>query len=290
MLRRINVLMAFAAVTVYAQTPESFFPHHNGDVWQYRSAFTGEIVFTERFVRDSVDQTGNVFIWYNRSGSVMPGTGLYRIDTLYNVYQLYTVNDTTNQPLLYRLSADSGVGWTYLRSPWDSILARVVRVFPASVFGQQVTMKKIEYIRYPPAGGFWIGNRYLATGFGFVRWEIEPSDTYVLTGAIIDSVQYGTIVEVIEKRVLPTDFQLHQNYPNPFNPVTTIRYEVPRKAYVQLDVFTVLGEQVATLVDQVQDAGIHQLQFNALHLPSGVYFYRLKADAVLLTRKMLLVR
>lgn len=62
-----------------AQPPMSFFPHHNGDVWQYRSIFTGEIVFTVRFVRDSVDQIGNVFIWYDISGSTVPG--IFRIDT-----------------------------------------------------------------------------------------------------------------------------------------------------------------------------------------------------------------
>lgn len=126
------------------------------------------------------------------------------------MYQLYSVNDTTYHPLLYRLRADSGVGWTYQRTEFDTVLAKVVGVFPAVVFGHQVTMKKIQYIRYPPPEGFWIGNRYLATGFGLVRWEVEPSDVYVLTGAIIDSVQYGTIVDVSEKKQLPIQFQLRQ--------------------------------------------------------------------------------
>lgn len=288
MVTRLFALQPFLLSFALAQPGINFFPHHAGNVWQYRSAFTGEIVMTVLFLRDSVDQIGNTFIWYKEPSWVNPN--VYKIDTLNRVYVLRFPSDTSNLPLLYKLDADSGARWTYLRHEQDSVLAKVVRVFPSVVFGHPVMMKKIEYKRYPPAGGFWIGNRYLATGFGFVRWEIEPSDTYVLSGAIIDSVQYGSIVEVIESSVLPSDYQLDQNYPNPFNPATTMRYQIPRKAHVRLEVFTVLGEQMAILVDQVQESGNYGLEFNASHLPTGVYFYRLNADGVLFIRRMLLLR
>ena len=76
---------------------------------------------------------------------------------------------------------------------------------------------------------------------------------------------------------LPAEFALRQNYPNPFNPSTTIRYELPRASNVKLSVYDMLGRQVRTLVDQVQEAGIHSTTFNVTGLASGVYVYRLEA-------------
>jgi hypothetical protein len=85
----------------------------------------------------------------------------------------------------------------------------------------------------------------------------------------------------------PTRYLLHQNYPNPFNPVTTIRYQLLERKHVMLKVFNVLGEEVAMLVDEMQDSGSRSLDFNAQNLPSGVYLYRLTAGGFSTTRKML---
>jgi hypothetical protein len=151
MMKLILILIPiFLSNSTLAQPPTSYFPHHVGDVRQYRSMWTGEVMFTERFLRDSVGPTGNTFVWYNRTGSVMPGSGIYKIDSVYDVYPRYTVTDTSRQGLLYKLPADSGEAWTFLSGEGDSIVARVVAVFPGSVFGHPVTMKRIEYIRYPP--------------------------------------------------------------------------------------------------------------------------------------------
>jgi hypothetical protein len=123
-----------------------------------------------------------------------------------------------------------------------------------------------------------------------VRWEVEPSDTFVLTGAIINSIQYGTIVDIGEGSELPAVLQLFQNYPNPFNPVTTIRYDLARTSYVQLVVFNILGQRVQTLVDRELTAGTYQVEFDASLLQSGVYFYRLTTKQRTLTGKMIVMR
>ena len=88
----------------------------------------------------------------------------------------------------------------------------------------------------------------------------------------------------------PTRISLHQNYPNPFNPTTQIRYDLPEAAEVRLEVFNVMGQRVATLVNGHQTAGVHTVNFNATRLASGMYLYRLESAGTVLTRKMLLVK
>lgn len=107
----------------------------------------------------------------------------------------------------------------------------------------------------------------------------------------------GVVTEVIEKNEdeLPTEFNLEQNFPNPFNPVTKIRFSVLPKVESQmskviLKVFDVLGNEVATLLDEEKPAGFYEIEFNAGSLTSGIYFYQLIADDFVQTRKMILLK
>jgi len=100
----------------------------------------------------------------------------------------------------------------------------------------------------------------------------------------------GTITNVTERKDLPEQFVLHQSYPNPFNPAATIRYSLPENTSVRLEVYNVLGQVVEVLVDETQRAGVHEVQFNASHLPSGVYIYRITAGAFVESKRMLLVK
>jgi hypothetical protein len=84
--------------------------------------------------------------------------------------------------------------------------------------------------------------------------------------------------------------KLSQNFPNPFNPSTMIGYVIPDRSHVTIAVFNTLGQQVAILQNGEQDAGYHELPFNASHLPSGLYFYRLQAGSYIETRKCLLLK
>ena len=93
---------------------------------------------------------------------------------------------------------------------------------------------------------------------------------------------------------LPTDFALGQNYPNPFNPSTVIPYQIPTSAHVRLEVFNMLGQRLATLVDGEQSAGMHTAQWDATDaagraVGAGVYIYRLSSGGVSVSRRMVLV-
>jgi hypothetical protein len=81
-----------------------------------------------------------------------------------------------------------------------------------------------------------------------------------------------------------------QNYPNPFNPATVIRYALPYATDVQLEVFTILGQKVRTLVDSRQPAGEYEVRLDGSSLSSGVYFYRMRAGKFTQVRKMVLVK
>jgi hypothetical protein len=103
-------------------------------------------------------------------------------------------------------------------------------------------------------------------------------------GSNILSVNNGANAEKVYS------YTLNQNYPNPFNPSTLISYQLPASVFVVLKVFDVLGCEVATLVNERQNAGEHYIQFNASNLSSGVYFYRLKAGDHHDTKKLLLLK
>ncbi|MBL7075082.1 VCBS repeat-containing protein [candidate division KSB1 bacterium] len=85
-------------------------------------------------------------------------------------------------------------------------------------------------------------------------------------------------------------FELFQNYPNPFNPSTTIKYSLPEPGWVSLKVHNILGEEIAVLVDKRVEAGFHKVEWEATHLASGMYFYRIQAGDFVQTRKMLYLK
>jgi hypothetical protein len=89
---------------------------------------------------------------------------------------------------------------------------------------------------------------------------------------------------------LPFEYALDQNYPNPFNPVTTIQFSLEKPGKTVLEIYNVLGQKVATLVDGELSAGAYRYQWNASGMASGVYFYRLRSDNFVATKKMLLVK
>jgi len=89
---------------------------------------------------------------------------------------------------------------------------------------------------------------------------------------------------------LPATYELYQNYPNPFNPLTNIKFALPKAAEVKIDVYNILGQHVATILDTKKPAGYHLINFDAGRLSTGLYFYTIRADHFSEVKKMMLVK
>jgi hypothetical protein len=99
----------------------------------------------------------------------------------------------------------------------------------------------------------------------------------------------------LEVDFTPEEFVLYQNYPNPFNPATSIKFEIPGQArndnvLVTLIVYDVLGNEVATLVNEEKQPGVYEVEFDASNLTSGIYFYVMRADNFINTKKFVLIK
>ena len=116
---------------------------------------------------------------------------------------------------------------------------------------------------------------------GDLTWELANG---------YNSTQSEILTDVKKVDELPTAFKLDQNYPNPFNPTTTINFAVPKADNVQLVVYNILGQKVATLVNNFMNAGTYTVNFNASKLSSGVYIYSIESGNLKITKKMMLLK
>lgn len=110
-----------------------------------------------------------------------------------------------------------------------------------------------------------------------------------LVRGVMDYMGITTDIDV-QNEFSPSTFELHQNYPNPFNPGTMISYRLPVSGLVSLKVFDLLGNEIANLVNEEKQAGVHHFNFNANNLSSGVYLYRISVGDYNQTRKMLFLK
>jgi hypothetical protein len=107
---------------------------------------------------------------------------------------------------------------------------------------------------------------------------------------VANSLGLPTSVEEENNSATINNFELQQNYPNPFNPTTQIRFTLAEQSQVTLKVYNVLGKEIATLVNDIKGAGVHEVSFDGSGLASGVYFYTLQTGKFTQTRKMILIK
>lgn len=117
---------------------------------------------------------------------------------------------------------------------------------------------------------------------------ISPDDTVAVFGKAV--INYATPSSVREKSLMAGRYYLYQNYPEPFNPSTKIKYQIPERNFVTLTIYDVLGNEIKILVNGEKPKGSYETEFNAASLPSGVYFYQLRAGSFVDSKKMMVVK
>ncbi|TAK56303.1 MAG: T9SS type A sorting domain-containing protein [Bacteroidetes bacterium] len=108
--------------------------------------------------------------------------------------------------------------------------------------------------------------------------------------SITDPNVTGVKIEVSGEQLLPEKFELMQNYPNPFNPITVFSFQLPVSGYVTLKIYNVLGQEIATVLDGMQNAGYQRVEWDAKEFPSGVYLYRLVTETFTDEKRMVIIK
>lgn len=214
-----------------------------------------------------------------------------------------------NGEIYYRRSTDAGVSWgvdTRLtnnsansRNPSVAVSGTTVHVvWPDQRDGND----EIYYKSSTDGGVAWGADIRLTNNVGESSWSsvtVSGSVVHVVWNDKRDGnfeIYYKrnpdgnvTGIEAIASD-LPEEFLLNQNYPNPFNPVTNIRYAIPQQGYVTLKIYDILGNEIATLVNEEKSTGTYEVQFDASLLSSGVYLYKIQAGEYSSTKKMTLLK
>jgi hypothetical protein len=316
-----NILYASTPLNIYKITPDSihtikslpipnavlnFYPLAVGNKWVYNESTIihdpyphgWDRIVVREVIGDTIAPNGKHY-YHIIDETLWESSVLERVDSfegkVYRYYEDSTLSE--NEYLVDDLLAE--VGDTVYSSRMGFNMVAYTTMFAEDTFEKWglTKSKKVfqQYTLHPPVYSLTqdIGLDSIHSFFDFF------GDTWtVLKGCIINGTVYGdtTLVSVEDKEPnLPAEFSLSQNYPNPFNPSTKIKYSIPSNvkrgtSKVTLKIYDVLGNEIATLVNEEKPAGSYEAKFDASTLPSGIYFYRLQAGSFVETKKMVLMK
>ncbi len=272
---------------------------------------TGKSNFTKGVVIDSFENIGN---WINPSKSL----GSSGIDTTKSKFEIVSGLATDGSyagRISYLFNNSSGGVCSVTDGAKPNIGISQDNKFGIWIFGDD----SYNYLAYQFINSSQnisvIADTLDYTGWKFVEIslnEVSSSGNILFSGVsiiqnpagsdsniiYIDGAQYSnpnaTGIENNKLTSTPYQFKLNQNYPNPFNPSTVISYQIPKSSYVSLKVYDILGREVASLLNEYEQAGSHQIEFNTENmkrtLTSGIYFYTLKAGKFTETKKLVLMK
>ncbi len=221
--------------------------------------------------------------FYNRLNSGLGGSEVNKIreDNFGNLwitmsYYGITKFDPSNNLWQNWTPQNSGLNYAF---PWGIWIDRNVKWIGFNGGDTLCSFNDTSFVYHNPFGSIYdikedvLGNLWLATTEGLVEFN-----------------KNGIVASINDQSGLIKDFELFQNYPNPFNPTTKIKYELANSSNVSLIIFDLQGKEIETLLNKRENAGSHSVEFNALNLPSGIYFYTLKTEKFSETKKMILLK
>ena len=296
-MKKIVLIVVIFSGLVYGQ--ENYFPLEVGNYWQYKvkSVFMSDTTFSYNFteiISDTIFSASSSLYYKVRPAltvGLLDTIQYLRFDSLLNSIIEYD-SLRGGLSILFKLDATDNECWDYF---WNQICSGNTDTL--EVFGDYKIVK--DFYRSSSTSPRWGYN--LAEDFGPIiiydneSWGFLVYSVYDLIYAKINGIEYGQLVSVSEEHPeLPTAFYLSQNYPNPFNPSTKISWQSPVFGWQTLKVYDVLGNEVATLVNEYRCAGSYEIEFNPVssvkHPASGIYLYRLQAGDFVETKKMILLK
>ena len=323
------VYVTWAALTRFSPGNEDFYGFaksaNGGETWQVT-----EDAFDGNGIRGVLPEKQNIRV--NSSPRIaVDKTGGPRNGWVYIVTAEKNVAPAGSDPdILLHWSTDGGAAWTHMRVNQDSVNNGKIQYFPAIAVDSAGGVNVVYYddrtttsdsssvflSRSTNGGNTWQDNEVAdhhfrpepisgtTTGYqgdfigiaaaGGKVWPIWVDNSSGLYQTWITVVSICPVA-VANERLLPKVFSLQQNYPNPFNPSTTLRFELPQKASVRVEVFDLLGRQVRKLVDSGFQPGSHEIVWDGMNnrgagVASGVYICRLVSGGRVETRRMMLTR
>lgn len=296
------IIATIKIVTAQVDTTD-WFPMQTGNYWEYM-AWTGEgpKYFSIKVLGDTLMpnnkeykifykkyfDTSSGYIWYFRRDNNLiyefSGDSIACLNMEY-LYLDFFVPDSTIWLNCSGWSDQNarGISSTFIDYNYYNLFQKpnVAKQF------EDVYIDSSDTIWTPTDASFPI---VLNKGLGVVWHFIFNDGSYYLQGAIINGMQMGTIVGVEnEDNTLPKNFSI-KPYPNPFNSSTTLEINLPVTGLTELSVYNILGQKIATLIDEQKTSGNHNIQFNANYLGSGVYFVLLKQNELVTKEKIILLK
>ena len=275
-----------------------FFPLAVGNKWFYEAQYTGggpPYLWTTKITSQSNINGKLFFLIENFVG--LPAPAWIRYDENSGFLVRYDSSQASCNYEVRMFKMNSEIGDTiYGQCTWiDKLYCNAQN--DTIVFGVNSKSKGfIKTIQPPPV--LFI-NYIFFKKIGLIYWKsvsgnnIPITSTNQIKGCVINGILYGDTTLIGINQISsqnPSTYKLFQNYPNPFNPYTKIKFQIPAPGFVELKVYNSIGEQIRTLVNQYLSAGTFEEDFNAITLPSGVYFYRLTSEYYSLTKSMMLIK
>ncbi len=212
---------------------------------------------------------GGIFFCNQNTGFVTGASGIFKTTDAGSAWQQIWYDD-----FYFR-----DVGGIFFSDPEHGVIL-AHQNFPNSYFLQLTTNGGYTWhINYSPSrlrSVFFINNMT-----GWIAGD---------QGKILKTTTGGLTYVSQSSNLVPNNYFLYQNYPNPFNPSTNIKFEIPSSLYVTIKVYSVLGREVATLINEFLNEGSYQIEFNGSNLESGIYFYRIQAGDFTEEKSMIMLK